>query len=63
MPTGTAGQLDSLPSSLRASGSRLELYAPPYEHGNVGPSVDQMTNDFAELGVVDHRSRDNSAVS
>lgn len=60
-PGSAVYQLDFLPSSLRASGSRPELYAPPYEQRNV--AVDQMTNDLAELGVVDHRSRDNCAVS
>jgi hypothetical protein len=63
VPGSAAHQLDSLPSSLRASGSRPELYAPAYEQRNVASSVDQMANDFAELGVVDHRSRDNYPVS
>ncbi|KAF8559010.1 hypothetical protein OG21DRAFT_1503462 [Imleria badia] len=61
LPTSAAHPLDSLPSSLRASGSRPELYAPPYEQRNVASPVDQMATDFAELGVVDHRSRDNYA--
>lgn len=61
VPASAVCQLDSLPSSLRAS--RPELYAPPYEQWNVASSMEQMTNDFAELGVVDHRSRDNCAVS
>lgn len=63
MSGSAAHQLDSLPSSLRASGSHPELYAPAYEQRNVASSVDQMGNDFAELGVVDHRSRDNYGVS
>lgn len=63
LPTIGVHQTDSLPSSLRVSGSRPELYAPPYEQRNVASSVDRMANDFAELGVVDHRSRDNYAVS
>lgn len=63
-PVDAAYQLDSLPSSLRASGSRPELYAPPYEQRNVASPVDQMANGFAELGVMDHhRSRDSYAVS
>ncbi|KAI9574954.1 hypothetical protein HD554DRAFT_134913 [Boletus coccyginus] len=60
-PASAAYQLDSLPSSLRASGSRPELYAPPYEQRIVASPVDQMANGFAELGVVDHRSRDSYA--
>lgn len=63
VPAGAVFQLNSLPSSLRVSGSRPELYAPPYEQRNVTSSVEQMANDFAELGVVDHRSRDDCAVS
>ncbi|KAH0839662.1 hypothetical protein J3R83DRAFT_582 [Lanmaoa asiatica] len=59
--TSAVHQPDSLPPSLRTSGSRPELYAPPYEQRNLASSVEQMANDFAELGVVDHRSRDNSA--
>ncbi|KAF9221855.1 hypothetical protein BS17DRAFT_756428 [Gyrodon lividus] len=50
--------LDSLPSSLRASGSRPELYAPPYEQRIRASPVDQVANDFAELGVMDHRKRE-----
>ncbi|KIJ70270.1 hypothetical protein HYDPIDRAFT_104954 [Hydnomerulius pinastri MD-312] len=50
--------LDSLPSSLRASGSRPELYAPPYEQRNRASPVDQMASDFAELGVMDSRRRE-----
>ncbi|KAG8218383.1 hypothetical protein J3R82DRAFT_4005 [Butyriboletus roseoflavus] len=63
MPASADGQLNSLPSSLRVSGSRPELYAPPYEQRNVTSPVEQIANDFAELGVVDHRSRDSCAVS
>ena len=63
MPGSAAHQLDSLPSSLRASGSHPELYAPAYEQRNAASPVDQMANDFGELGVVDHRSRDSYTVS
>ncbi|KAF9246941.1 hypothetical protein BU15DRAFT_84530 [Melanogaster broomeanus] len=42
--------LDSLPSSLRVSGSRPELSRMSL--------VDQTANDFAELGVMDHRKRE-----
>ncbi|KAF8138187.1 hypothetical protein EV363DRAFT_1445093 [Boletus edulis] len=59
--TSSTSQLDSLPSSLRTSGSRLQLYAPPYEHRNAASSVDQIASDFAELGVMDHQSRANCA--
>ncbi|KAG9317208.1 hypothetical protein JVU11DRAFT_1401 [Chiua virens] len=59
-PASAVNHIDSLPSSLRVSGPRPELYAPPYEQRNVSSSMDQMTNGFAELGVVVHRSRNNS---
>ncbi|KAG1753848.1 uncharacterized protein EDB91DRAFT_420371 [Suillus paluster] len=53
--------LDShLPSTIRSSHSRAELYAPAYEQWNrVSPSpVDQLANDFGELGVMDPRRRE-----
>ncbi|KAH7887908.1 hypothetical protein F5I97DRAFT_1926317 [Phlebopus sp. FC_14] len=50
--------LNSLPSSLRASGSRPELYAPPYEQRNRVSPVEHLTSSFAELGVMDHRRRE-----
>ncbi|KAH7920262.1 hypothetical protein BV22DRAFT_1074201 [Leucogyrophana mollusca] len=54
-----ASHLDSLPSSLRTSGSvQLELYAPPYEHSNRVSSIDHLANDFGELNVMDHRRRE-----
>ncbi|KAF8845688.1 hypothetical protein BDN67DRAFT_993347 [Paxillus ammoniavirescens] len=60
-PSGSSlevNHLDSLPSSLRASSSRPELYAPPYEQRNRMSPVDQIASDFAELGVMDHRKRE-----
>lgn len=53
--------LDShLPSSMRSSHSRAELYAPAYEQRNrLSPSpADQLANDFGELGVMDPRRRE-----
>lgn len=63
VPPSAVNQLDSLPSSLRVSGSHPDLYAPPYEQRNGTLPADQMVSDFAELGVVDQRSRDSYAVS
>ncbi|KAJ8586190.1 hypothetical protein M405DRAFT_771988 [Rhizopogon salebrosus TDB-379] len=45
-----------LPSIIRSSHSRAELYAPSYEQRN--PVVDQLANDFGELGVMDPRRRE-----
>ncbi|KAG2077608.1 hypothetical protein BDR04DRAFT_1088694 [Suillus decipiens] len=53
--------LDShLPSTVRSSHSRAELYAPAYEQRNrLSPSpADQLANDFGELGVMDPRRRE-----
>ncbi|TFK76097.1 hypothetical protein BDN72DRAFT_831542 [Pluteus cervinus] len=50
--------LDNVPSSLRPSGSlKLDLYVPPYEQRTNGSAIDRLTNDFGELGVMDHSRR------
>jgi hypothetical protein len=57
--------LDShLPSTIRSSHSRAELYAPAYEQRNrLSPSpADQLANDFGELGVMDPRRRESFPV-
>ncbi|EMD40574.1 hypothetical protein CERSUDRAFT_121295, partial [Gelatoporia subvermispora B] len=53
-------RLENLPPSLRSSSSvgRLDLYVPPYESmRSHTSSVDNITNDFAELGVADQGHR------
>ncbi|KAG2146635.1 hypothetical protein DEU56DRAFT_147649 [Suillus clintonianus] len=57
----SSSTLDShLPSTIRSSHSRAELYAPAYEQwSRVSPSpADQLANDFGELGVMDPRRRE-----
>lgn len=57
--------LDShLPSTMRSSHSRAELYAPAYEQrSRLSPSpADQLVNDFGELGVMDPRRRESCPV-
>lgn len=57
----SSNTLDShLPSTIRSSHSRAELYAPAYEQRNrLSPSpADQLANDFGELGVMDPRRRE-----
>lgn len=52
--------LNSLPSSLRSSIARPELYSAPYERNNrvsVG-SVDHLAEDLSELGMMDSRRRE-----
>ncbi|KZT26969.1 hypothetical protein NEOLEDRAFT_1111584 [Neolentinus lepideus HHB14362 ss-1] len=59
---------DSVPGSLRPSGShaQLDLYVAPYERAShmndieSSSAVDQVTNDFAEFGVSGHRGRTES---
>ncbi|KAL4076012.1 hypothetical protein J3A83DRAFT_4389392 [Scleroderma citrinum] len=55
---GEVNHLNSLPSSLRTS--RPPLYAPHYEQRNQVSSgtVDHLTDDFAELGMMDSRRRE-----
>ncbi|KAI6047346.1 hypothetical protein EDC04DRAFT_614033 [Pisolithus marmoratus] len=52
--------LSSLPSSLRSSIARPELYSAPYENNNrlsVG-TVEHLAEDFSELGMMDSRRRE-----
>ncbi|KAI6164700.1 hypothetical protein EDD17DRAFT_307535 [Pisolithus thermaeus] len=52
--------LNSLPSSLRSSVVRPELYSAPYERNNrvsVG-TVDHLAEDLSELGMMDSRRRE-----
>ncbi|KAI6034316.1 hypothetical protein BKA83DRAFT_5894 [Pisolithus microcarpus] len=52
--------LNSLPSSLRSSIVRPELYSAPYERNNrvsVG-TVDHLAEDLSELGMMDSRRRE-----
>ncbi|KAL4081724.1 hypothetical protein V8B97DRAFT_1924793 [Scleroderma yunnanense] len=55
---GEVNHLNSLPLSLRTS--RPPLYAPHYEQRNQVSSgtVDHLTDDFAELGMMDSRRRE-----
>lgn len=60
-----ASHLNSLPSSLRSSASRPPLYAPRYEqshHVSTG-TLDQLTDEFSELGMMDSRRRESYPVS
>jgi len=60
-----ASHLSSLPPSLRSSASRPPLYAPHYEqhhHMSTG-TLDQLTDDFSELGMLDSRRRESYPVS
>ncbi|KAG1715937.1 hypothetical protein ID866_1226 [Astraeus odoratus] len=52
--------LNSLPSHIRLSTSRPELYTPIYEqkHGPSPSTVDHLANDFSELGMIDDRRRE-----
>ena len=51
-----------LPSTIRSSHSRAELYAPSYEQRNCLSPVEQLSNDFGELGVMDPRRRESFPV-
>lgn len=61
IPEHPRRQSESIPSSLRASGSlaQLNLYTPPYERSS---SVEAITNDFGELGVIEPRRRESFPV-
>ncbi|OJA17029.1 hypothetical protein AZE42_00558 [Rhizopogon vesiculosus] len=55
----SGSNIDShLPSTIRSSHSRAELYAPSYEQRNSVSPMDQLAGDFGELGVMDPRRRE-----
>jgi len=59
----SGNNLDShLPSIIRSSHSRAELYAPSYEQRSCVSPMDQLANDFGELGVMDPRRRESFPV-